>query len=55
MASDQEILKVLVDSWEELRLALKQQYIDEGMSPEAADDKATSEVRRQVRGGKPIA
>ena len=55
MASDQEVLKLLVDSWEELRLALKQQYIDEGMSPEDADDKTTSDVRRQVRGGKPIA
>jgi hypothetical protein len=43
-----------VDAWDRHRQSLKRQYVAEGMSEEAADDKATAEVRREIRQGPPI-
>jgi uncharacterized protein len=44
-----EILRREVDQWDQRRLRIKQRYIDEGMPEDAADDKATDEVRREIR------
>ena len=43
-----------VDAWERRLLRMKQFYIDRGMSDSDADDKATSEVRRQIITGETI-
>jgi hypothetical protein len=40
-----------VDAWDAHRLELKRKYMAEGMGEEAADDKATNDVRREIRDG----
>lgn len=41
--------KLEIDAWERRRQRIKQHYIDQGMSQEAADDKATADIRRSIR------
>lgn len=47
---EHETPKLEVDAWERRRLSLKARYISQGLSDEAADDKATDDVRREIRG-----
>jgi len=48
---EREMPKLEVDAWERRRLRIKKFYMEErGMSAEDADDKATDDVRREIRG-----
>lgn len=48
-----EMPKLEIDAWDRRRLRIKKFYIEQrGMSDEAADDKATDDVRRSIRGGR---
>lgn len=38
-----------IERWDHRRVELATQYQREGMTAEAADDKATAEVRREIR------
>lgn len=38
-----------IDTWDARRLELKGRYISEGMTEEAADDRATKDVTREIR------
>lgn len=50
MTIENEIPRLEVDAWERRRLRKKQWYIDRGESPGNADDKATNDIRREIRG-----
>lgn len=41
--------KLEIDAWERRRLRIKQHYIARGMPEEDADDKATDDIRREIR------
>ena len=42
-----------VDAWDERRLELKRRYLQDGLSEEAADERATNDVRREIRAEAP--
>ena len=44
----------IVDAWMRRHEEIKQRYIDQGLSPDEADDKATNDTRREIREGPPI-
>lgn len=47
--------KIVADAWDRRRLRLKKFLMEErGMSEEDADDKATDDIRREIRNGPPI-
>jgi hypothetical protein len=46
---EREMPKLEVDAWDEHRLRIKRRYIEQGMSDEDADDKATADVIREIR------
>lgn len=48
--TEREMFKLEVDAWERRRLRLRDYYISQGMSEEDADDKASADVRREIRG-----
>ncbi len=49
---ENETPKLEVDAWERRRQRIKKFYMEQrGMSDEDADDKATSDVRREIRNG----
>jgi hypothetical protein len=42
-------IRAQIDVWDELRMAKKRDYIAAGMPDDEADDRATHEVRMEIR------